>query len=102
MSKYRYRVFLYISLFLLFFVLQSAKGSDILFGAYYYDGWSGLNDSKESWAIGAPRMLTHKLKFFFSEREPIWGWRDDDVKIMERQIDLASKYGVDFVAFCWY
>lgn len=80
----------------------SARESHILFGTYYYDGWSGENSSKEDWANNAPRMLTKKMKFEFPEREPIWGWRNDDIAIMERQIDLASKNGIDFFAFCWY
>ncbi len=82
--------------------LLSAYHSDILVGAYYYDGWSGSNSCTDGWAEGAPRMLTRKMKFEYPEREPIWGWRDDDISIMEEQIDLASKNGVDFFAFCWY
>jgi hypothetical protein len=38
----------------------------------------------------------------FPKREPIWGWRDDSLEIMERQIDLAADHGVAFFAFCWY
>ena len=43
-----------------------------------------------------------KTKNGFSYREPIWGWRDDTVSIMERQIDLASRNGIDCFVFCWY
>ena len=82
--------------------LLSVSHSDILVGAYYYEGWSGMNSSTEGWAVGAPRMLTKKMKFEYPEREPIWGWRDDDISIMEEQIELASKNGIDFFAFCWY
>ena len=82
--------------------VESANNPEILIGAYYYDGWSGTNSSNEDWAVGAPRMLTKKMKFEYPEREPIWGWRDDAVEIMEKQIDLASKNGIDFFAFCWY
>ena len=38
----------------------------------------------------------------FADREPIWGWRDDSLAIMERQIDLAADHGIAFFAFCWY
>ena len=38
----------------------------------------------------------------FADREPIWGWRDDRLEIMERQIDLAADHGIAFFAFCWY
>jgi hypothetical protein len=38
----------------------------------------------------------------FPDREPIWGWRDDSLEIMERQIDLAADHGISFFVFCWY
>ena len=38
----------------------------------------------------------------FADREPVWGWRDDRLEIMERQIDLAADHGIAFFAFCWY
>ena len=38
----------------------------------------------------------------FPDREPIWGWRDDSLEIMERQIDLAADHGLAYFAFCWY
>lgn len=75
-------------------------------GVYYFDGWSGQNkyadDPDNLWAKDAPTHLTKKLAENFSNREPIWGWRDDDLKIMEQQIDLAADNGVDFFLFCWY
>lgn len=80
----------------------SDNKQNLLIGAYYYDGWTGTNSSSEDWAIGAPRMLTKRMNFEFPDREPIWGWRDDDLSIMERQIDLASKNGIDYFVFCWY
>lgn len=82
--------------------LQSAPNGEITIGVYYFDGWSGVNTSKEGWAIGAPNMLTKKMYFEYADREPIWGWRDDDLSIMEKQIDIASKNGIDFFVFCWY
>lgn len=82
--------------------IVNAKQDEILFGSYYYDGWAGTNGSSANWAINAPEMLTYKLKYDYPEREPIWGWRDDDISIMERQIDLAADNGIDFFVFCWY
>ena len=80
--------------------------SRAIVGAYYFDGWSGRNgladDPNEAWAKNAPTHLTRKLVEDFPEREPIWGWRDDSLEIMERQIDLAADHGVAFFAFCWY
>ena len=75
-------------------------------GAYYYDGWAGrsqfADDPKEPWARNAPAMLTRRMVEEFPQREPVWGWRDDSVEIMERQIDLAADHGLSFFAFCWY
>lgn len=76
-------------------------------GVYYFGGWSGLNASSEDpneqdWAKGQPTHLTKNLFYEFSDREPEWGWRDDSLTIMERQIDLAADHGIDFFMFCWY
>lgn len=75
-------------------------------GAYYFDGWAGknrfANDPQQPWAKNAPSHLTKRMLQEFSEREPIWGWRDDSLEIMEKQIDLAADNGIDFFLFCWY
>jgi hypothetical protein len=75
-------------------------------GAYYFDGWAGstrhVDDPNAAWARNAPTHLTRRLAEEFAEREPVWGWRDDAVEIMERQIDVAADHGVGFFAFCWY
>jgi hypothetical protein len=70
----------------------NVHAQELQIGAYYFDGWATDKSS----------AFTDKLLMLFPEREPIWGWRDDDIKIMERQIDVASKNGIDFFAFCWY
>lgn len=102
MRIFSYSFLVIFALFISPLYVVSANNLKVLIGAYYYDGWSGTNSSNDDWAIGAPRMLTKKMKIEFSEREPIWGWRDDDIAVMEKQIDLASKNGIDFFAFCWY
>lgn len=75
-------------------------------GAYYFDGWAGRNqlagDAKEPWARNAPTHLSRRMIEEFPEREPVWGWRDDSLKIMEQQTDLAADNGLAFFAFCWY
>ncbi|MFO8012257.1 MAG: glycoside hydrolase family 99-like domain-containing protein, partial [Phycisphaerae bacterium] len=73
-------------------------------GAYYFDGWAGTHpkDGKADWARNAPTHLTERLATEFADREPLWGWRDDTLPIMERQIDLAADHGLAFFAFCWY
>lgn len=73
-----------------------------LVGVYYFDGWAGKNKSTAPWAKNAPTHLTEKLTTDFSYRTPVWGWRDDDLSIMEKQIDLAADNGVDYFLFCWY
>jgi hypothetical protein len=84
----------------------SRKEPRLKVGAYYFDGWSGqnprANDPNEPWAKNAPTHLTRRLVEEFSEREPVWGWRDDSQAIMERQIDLAADNGIEFFLFCWY
>ena len=105
----------YLSLFLLscFFITAgslSAIGQTskkkVVFGVYYFDGWSGQNrkssDPNETWAKNAPTNLSRRMVEEFPEREPVWGWRDDDQAIMEKQIDLAADNGVEFFLFCWY
>ncbi|AMV40541.1 glycoside hydrolase family 99-like domain-containing protein [Planctomyces sp. SH-PL62] len=60
-------------------------------GAYYFDGWSGKT-----------YHITERLTTEFADREPVWGWRDDTVAIMEKQIDYAADAGLAFFSFCWY
>ena len=75
-------------------------------GVYYFDGWSGTNrhalNPNEPWATNAPTHLTKRFVRDFSDREPVWGWRNDSQDIMERQIDLAAENGIDFFLYCWY
>jgi hypothetical protein len=75
-----------------------------LVGAYYFDGWAGRREGagEAAWARNAPTHLTERMVTDFPEREPVWGWRDDSLPIMERQIDLAADAGIGFFAFCWY
>ena len=74
-------------------------------GAYYFGGWAGhsqlAGNTKEPWALNAPMHLTRRMVEEFPEREPVWGWRDDSLEAMERQIDLAADHGLAFFAFCW-
>jgi len=75
-------------------------------GAYYFDGWAGKSERWQDdagWtALNPPTHLTKRMLEEFADREPIWGWRDDSLAIMERQIDLAADHGIAFFAFCWY
>jgi hypothetical protein len=60
-------------------------------GAYYFDGWTG-----ETY------HLTPRLREEFFDREPVWGWRDDSLPVVEQQIDCAADHGLTFFAFDWY
>lgn len=64
---------------------QDPKGRAAV-GAYYFDGWAGRHRlaDREEWARNAPTHLTKRMLDEFPEREPVWGWRDDRLEIMER------------------
>jgi hypothetical protein len=75
-------------------------------GAYYFGGWAGSSprwQDDAAWtSLRPPTHLTKRIVEDFPDREPIWGWRDDALEIMEQQIDLAADHGIAFFAFCWY
>jgi len=83
-----------------------AVGARATVGAYYFDGWAGKSErwkDDPAWtALNPPTHLTKRMIEAFADRKPIWGWRDDSLAIMERQIDLAADNGIAFFAFCWY
>ena len=37
-----------------------------------------------------------------ADRKPVWGWKDDTVEIMQKQIDYCADHGIAFWAFDWY
>lgn len=82
------------------------KKTNMKVGVYYFDGWAGTNklanNANEPWAKNAPSHLSRRMVEEFPDREPVWGWRDDALEIMERQIDLAADNGIAFFLFCWY
>jgi hypothetical protein len=92
--------------FALFAAEETKLNPQPMIGAYYFDGWAGkngsANDPNEPWAANAPTHVTRRMVEEFPDREPVWGWRDDSLEIMERQIDLAADHGLAFFAFCWY
>jgi hypothetical protein len=60
-------------------------------GAYYFDGWSGKTGH-----------VSKLLETEFANRKPLWGWKDDTIEIMQKQIDYAADHGIAFWAFDWY
>lgn len=86
---------------------ESVQPKRIKVGVYYFGGWAGINalsevPEEQEWAKDAPTHLTKSLFYEYSDRQPIWGWRDDSLEIMEEQIDLAADNGIYFFMFCWY
>jgi hypothetical protein len=62
-------------------------------GAYYFDGWAGsLNSYHFTGLFGPP----------FSSWRPLYGWRDAAPSTLERQLDWAHEFGIDFFLFDWY
>jgi hypothetical protein len=59
-----------------------------LVGAYYFDGWTG--------------DVAKLLKTKFADRRPVWGWKDDTMEIMRKQIAYCATHGIGFWAFDWY
>ena len=70
---------------------QSAAPASVRAGAYYFDGWTAGSSH-----------LTPRLRQEFFDREPIWGWQDDSLPVVEQQIDCAADHGLSFFAFDWY
>lgn len=73
------------------FAQAPAAPAKVRAGAYYFDGWTGKS-----------KHLTPRLRDEFFDREPIWGWRDDSLAVVEQQIDCAADHGLAFFAFDWY
>lgn len=77
-----------------------------IIGVYYFDGWAGKSSQNHvnvpEWPDNPPTHLTKRFVVEFGERQPVWGWRDDTMEIMERQIDLMADNGIDFMLYCWY
>jgi len=72
--------------------VSGQTGTNIVAGAYYFDGWSGL----------VPKNIIPELTDQFPERKPIWGWVTSDQKYVEEQIDMAADHGLSFFCFDYY
>lgn len=71
--------------------LAQQKKSDVTVGAYYFDGWTAQHAE-----------LNKVLYADYGYRQPVWGWKDDTVEIMRKQIDYAADFDINFWAFDWY
>ena len=66
-------------------------------GAWYFGGWSFPADQN-----GHTFHISPTLTTTFSDREPVWGWREDKAGVMTEQINYAADNGLSFWGFCWY
>src|ERR1035437_5477585 len=73
------------------FAQPATPAAKVCAGAYYFDGWTSQS-----------HHLTPRLREEFFDREPVWGWRDDSLPIVEQQIECAADHGLAFFAFDWY
>ena len=73
------------------------KSNDVKVGAWYFGGWSFPPDTNGYTFHISPTLVTQ-----YQEREPVWGWREDQPEIMQAQIDYAADAGLSFWGFCWY
>src|SRR5690606_24368913 len=64
-------------------------GDKIKVGAWYFGGWSFPPDGNGYTFHISPSLVTK-----FSDREPLWGWREDEKGIMIDQINYASNSGL--------
>jgi hypothetical protein len=62
-------------------------------GAYYYDGWSGPLST---------RPFNGLLSGQWSDRQPLYGWRDSTSAAITKQLRWAHRYGIGFFVFDWY
>jgi hypothetical protein len=67
------------------------RKSDVMVGAYYFDGWTAQHD-----------QINKVLYKEYPHRQPVWGWKDDTVEIMQKQIDYCADFDIGFWAFDWY
>jgi hypothetical protein len=66
-------------------------------GAWYFGGWSFPADQNGNTFHISPSLVSS-----FSNREPVWGWREDKAGVMTDQINYAADSGLSFWGFCWY
>ena len=94
MSQLRWS-FVFVCLAALIPAPASAQQSKLraMVGTYYFDGWSGGTNE-----IHITKLLTTE----YADRKPVWGWKDDTVEIMQKQIDYCADHDIAFWAFDWY
>ena len=82
---------------------QGQSNNDYLIGVNYFSGW--WKDPNILFHIpetGVPRLEGPDWRELYPEREPKYGWFDDEQQIMDQQIVDASASGIDFFVFGWF
>lgn len=78
-------------------IIENEPSGEVKVGAWYFGGWSFPPDANGHTFHISPTLTTQ-----FSNREPVWGWREDKPEIMIDQINYAADAGLSFWGFCWY
>lgn len=78
-------------------ISEKSKVEKVKLGAWYFGGWSFPPDEK-----GYTFHISHTLVNKYSDREPVWGWREDKPGVMQEQINYAAQNGLSVWGFCWY
>ena len=59
-------------------ISENNKMGKVKLGAWYYGGWSFPPDKK-----GYMFQISPTLVNTYSDREPVWGWREDQPGVMQ-------------------
>jgi len=91
---------LFLSLFSTFAVFSEGESGDIKVGAIRWDAWNEWGHFQQ---FLNPEPWHYRLPFFANKeklgKEP---FREDVPEVIDQEIDLAVRSGIDFWAFVWY
>ncbi len=81
---------------------------DYKVGVYYFPSYHAdvRNENMHGKGWDEWDLMKHATPRFdghYQPKIPLWGYEDEaNPKVMERKIDVAERYGVDFFIFDWY
>lgn len=80
------------------------RGSKVKLGVIRWDAWVGdLNNvGLEVERTLSPKKYHNRLPFYAKLSTDGIKIRCDNKEIVSQEIEYASKYGIDYFAFCWY
>ena len=80
------------------YVWPSYTGKEFRARQFWPDGYGEWQT-----VMSVPSRMTHKPRDYEWDRKPIWGCCDEaDPKVMEMQINEASRHGVNVFIYDWY